>query len=136
VLGLIALAATAAVLLLSSGRGKRAQRVSAYAFDSRYQVNDAESRLNERVLKQEMDAERLKGGGQFGLRRTHCVVDPPPPSAQRMLCSIVTVTKEVRKDITVTRYYRRKAAISLDPSSGALRFKITPPRAGRAIVTP
>jgi hypothetical protein len=137
-LGLIAIAAatTAVLQLVTSGGEQRARRISAYAFDSRYQVNDAESRLNERVLQKEMDAERLKGGGEFGVRRTHCVVDPPPPAAQRMLCSLTTVTKEVRREITLTRYYRRKATISIDPASGALTFEITPPRGGQEIVTP
>jgi hypothetical protein len=136
-LGVIAIAvATTAVLLLSSGKAKHTTRAGAYAFDSPYQVRDAESRLDERVLQEETDAERLKGSGEFGLKQTHCVVDPPPPAAQRMLCSLTTVTKEVRREITLKRYYLHKATISIDPQSGALSFKITSMRPGRSIVTP
>jgi hypothetical protein len=128
-LGVIAIAvATTAVLLLTSGKAKRATPASSYAFDSLYQTREAESRLGERVLQEEKDGERLRGSGEVRLQRTHCVVDPPPPAAQRMLCSLTTLTKEVRREITLTRYYRRKATISIDPASGALRFKITSPR--------
>jgi hypothetical protein len=53
-----------------------------------------------------------------------------------MLCSLTTVAKEVRRKVTLKRYYRRKATSSIDPASGALSFKISPPRSGQAIVTP
>jgi hypothetical protein len=128
--------AASAVLLLIPGNGKRATPASSYAFDSLYQTREAESGLGQRVLQEEKTAGRLKGSGEVRLRRTHCVVDPPPPAAQRMLCSLTTLTKEVRREITLTRYYQRKATISIDPASGALSFKINPPRPGQTIVTP
>jgi hypothetical protein len=135
--GVITIAvSTTAVLLLIPGKAKRATRASSYAFDSLYQTREAESRLGERVLQEEKTADRLKGGGEVVLRRTHCVVDPPPPAAQRMPCSLTTLTKEVRREITLTRYYQRRATISIDPASGELSLKITSPRPGRAIVTP
>jgi hypothetical protein len=136
-LALLVLAgATAAVLLLSSGSSKRDQRVSDYAFDSRYQVREAESRLDERVLSEEMTSDRLGGGGEVRLRTTRCVVDPPPPAAQRMICSVTTAVKEVRSKVTVIRYYWRRASVVINRSTGALKLGIAAPRRGRAIVTP
>jgi hypothetical protein len=101
-LGLVAIAVTTTAVLLISGEARHTTRASAYAFDSRYQVQDAESRLTERILQEEMSAERLKGSGEFGLRRTHCVVNPPPPAAQRMLCSLTTFTKVERSRVRAT----------------------------------
>jgi hypothetical protein len=136
-LSLLVLAgATATVLLLISSGDQEHVPVSAYAFDSRYQVREAESRLDERVLDVETASDRLKGGGEIRLRATRCTVDPPPPAAHQMTCSITTAVKDVRSNVTVTRYNERRASIAIDPSTGALKLSITAPRRGREIVTP
>ena len=137
VLTLLVLAgATAAVLLLTSDGHKRDQRVSDYAFDSRYQVREAESRLDERVLSEETTSDRLRGGGEVRLRTTRCAVDPPPPATQRMICSVTTAVKEARSKATVTRYYGRRASVAINRRTGALKLAIAAPKRGRAIVTP
>jgi hypothetical protein len=136
-LSLLVLAgATAAVLLLISSGGQEHVPVSAYAFDSHYQVREAESRLDERVLDLETESNRLRGGGEVRLRPTRCAVDPPPPAAHRLICSVTTAVKEVRSKVTVVRYYTHRASIAIDPSTGALKLNIAAPRRGREIVTP
>jgi hypothetical protein len=136
-LSLLVLAgATAAVLLRISSGGQEHVPVSAYAFDSHYQVREAESRLDERVLDLETESDRLKNGGEVRLRATRCAIDPPPPAAHRMTCSITTAVKDARSNITVTRYAERRASIAIEPGTGALKLSITAPKSGREIVTP
>ena len=128
-------ATTVALLLISSG-GQERVPVSAYAFDSRYQVREAESRVNERVLDVETASDRLKDGGEVRLRATRCTINPPPPAAHRLTCSITTAVKDVRSNLTVTRYNERRASIAIEPSTGALKLSVTAPKRGREIVTP
>jgi hypothetical protein len=127
---------TTLVLLLISSGGQGRVPLSAYAFDSRYQVREAESRLDERVLDVETANDRLKDGGEVRLRATRCTIDPPPPAAHRMACSITTAVKDVRSNLTVTSYNERRASIAIEPSTGALKLSITTPKRGREIVTP
>jgi Tfp pilus assembly protein PilX len=135
-LSLLVLAGVTIVVLLISSDGQKRVPVSAYAFDSRYQVREAESRLDERVLDVETANDRPKDGGEVRLRATRCTIDPPPPAAHRMTCSITTAVKDVGSNLTITRYNERRASIAIEPSTGALKLSITAPKSGREIVTP
>jgi hypothetical protein len=136
-LALVLAAAIAIVAFLGVDRGERAVPATSYAFDSRYEVNEAESRVNDAILGREKDAQRSQYGGEFGLKSTHCTVSPPPPAAHRMICRVITVSHEVRPKITTTRFYRWSASVRMSPSTGALSLDIHgPSRGSRLLVTP
>ncbi len=135
-LALLVLAGAVAVLVLTLRGPGHIQRVRDYAFDSHYQLSEAESRLTERVLDTEMARQELNGGGEVRVRKTRCVVVPPPPAAHRMSCSVTVELKEVRSKITVTRYIEHRASIAIDPNTGALKLDVAAPRRGPKIVTP
>jgi hypothetical protein len=137
VAALILAAAIAVVAFLGVHHKERFTRPTSYAFDSRYEVDEAEARVNEAILQKELHAQRSRYGGEFGVKTTRCAVSPPPPAAHRLICRVLTVSHEVRPKITTTRFYRWTASVHMNPSTGALSLEIRgPSRGSRPLVTP
>jgi hypothetical protein len=137
VLALILAAVIAIVAFVGVNQKETATPPTSYAFDSRYEVVEAEGRVNEAILRREMNTQRSKYGGEFGVKTTHCVVSPPPPTANRLICRVLTVAQEVRPRITIARFYRWRVLVRMNPTTGALALEIHGPSDGtRPLVTP
>lgn len=119
-------------------RGGQPKTVTSYGFDSPYEVRRAEDYVHEVVLrKQEKDESGytpLESGP--GRQSTHCVLDPPPPTADQLVCSVINETRELYSKSKVTRLYRWKATVHINPQTSALLLEVHGPNTSRPTISP
>jgi hypothetical protein len=126
---------------------------TSFAFDSHYEVSQAEGEVTEKILEKEMKAEEQSGeepelesepgsakhqegankqlgeerfetgGGlsrSVGIKSAKCLVSPPPPSATRLVCSVVVSVHELHGTYKAVHANYWKATVNLDPTNGAM----------------
>ncbi len=127
------------LFLATGGNGRRSTHAPAggYAFSSRYEVRQAEARLDQTVLRKQLQTPQAgKTSGSLAIESTHCSVRPPAPPGHRLVCRVLTSSREARPKRTVTRSYNWRAVMHVDPRSGALSMRVRGPRLASTNVTP
>jgi hypothetical protein len=125
--------------LASGGNGGRSTHAPAgdYAFNSRDEIRRAERRLDETVLREQLEAPQAgKTSGSLAIKATHCAVTPPPPPGYRLVCRVLTSSREAGPKRTVTRSYSWGAVVRVNPRNGALSLRVRRPRPASTTVTP
>jgi hypothetical protein len=115
--------AVVCVVLLGGGKKVKQTPPSSYAFDSLYEDRRGETEAGDYAVAhvehyEEANYHPLEASP--GNNSTHCVPEPPPPSARRLVCHGKIVSDLLYAHAKVTRTYLWKATVQVDPGSGAL----------------
>jgi hypothetical protein len=129
----------AVVVYIGTRHNAHIRAPTSFAFNSLYEVRRGESYVNELLLAKQLEAFEHRGGhlgGQSGVKTSRCRPTPPPPTTDRLACSVVTEETFVHPTVTVTHLYRWNAAVRVDPKTGALSVALHGPVTSAPTTTP
>jgi hypothetical protein len=137
---LVALAVILAALLFAlANRGEQRKPTITYAFDSLYEDRRAESYVDEAILLRQEKIERRYTPleSEPGRQSTDCVLDPLPPLiAHKLLCTVMSETRELYSKFKVTRVYRWEATTEVNSRTGELSIAVQGPSTGAPKMIP
>ncbi len=126
VCGVIIVIIAAVGILVVIGVGGHAKSVpTSYGFDSPYEINRAESYVNEVILRKEENTEGEGLSEETRIDSTHCVLTTPGPITDGLACSVLVGTHVLYRNAKASRLNRWKATVSMNPRDGELSLTVT-----------